>query len=248
MRKIEIRRLNQFNFILAERLEVPVKREIAGSEVVYTHKNIDKFYGTLYAAIRGYFKHLGINTPTISKSLELVKPSSPESLFIEYMERDLKELLEIFYKDKNAIKYMKEQIVEDYFANKKEISEHNTIDSICDTAVFSINEVELKGYDFDLAMSETIKEISSREQCPMQKEVWDKWKPSGKRQKNTSQDKATLYTADYENCKKNRQAKYEFSVDLNIDKNGIIFGFVEPKKNSNDIEPDRIECVSESGF
>ena len=35
---LEIKRLNQFNFILAERLEAPVEREIAGNKVIYTHK------------------------------------------------------------------------------------------------------------------------------------------------------------------------------------------------------------------
>lgn len=91
MKKInlEIKRLNQFNFILAERLDSPIEREIAGSKVVYSHKNIDKFYGTLKSAIEGYFRHLNINTPIIDKSLDLVKPSSKESIYIDYIETDL---------------------------------------------------------------------------------------------------------------------------------------------------------------
>lgn len=86
---LEIKRLNQFNFILAERLEVPVEREIAGNKVVYNHKNLEKYYGTLKGAIEGYFRHLNRNVPIIDKSLDLVKPYSKESLFIDYLERDL---------------------------------------------------------------------------------------------------------------------------------------------------------------
>tara|TARA_R110000796_G_scaffold227286_1_gene344005 strand:- start:853 stop:1140 length:288 start_codon:yes stop_codon:yes gene_type:complete len=86
---LEIKRLNQFNFILAERLDAPIEREIAGNKVIYNHKNLEKFYGTLKGAIQGYFRHLNINTPIIDKNLDLIKPNSKESLYLEYMEIDL---------------------------------------------------------------------------------------------------------------------------------------------------------------
>lgn len=57
------------------------------------------------------------------------------------------------------------------------------------------------GYDFEKCMLETIKEISSREQDPKQKEEWSKNGPSGKWQKNKQQNPDTLYKADYESCK-----------------------------------------------
>jgi hypothetical protein len=57
------------------------------------------------------------------------------------------------------------------------------------------------GYDFEKCMIETIKEISSREQDPIQKEEWSKNGPSGKWQKNKQQNPDTLYKADYESCK-----------------------------------------------
>ena len=126
---------------------------------------------------------------------KLSKPNT--KLFIENI---LEELLEICYKDKLTIQLMKDEIMEDYFGEP--LSENDTIDAINDIVVFSINEAETIGYDFDATLSETIKEISSREQCPIQKDMWKslgydntKWK------KDVNQDKDTLYKANYEGCR-----------------------------------------------
>lgn len=89
----------------------------------------------------------------------------------------------------------------DYFL-REPISESNTIDAISDIRVFAINETELMGYDAKKCIVETIKEVSSREQDPIQKEVWDKWGAGGNKwQKNKNQDPSTLYKANYEECK-----------------------------------------------
>ena len=58
------------------------------------------------------------------------------------------------------------------------------------------------GFDYDKSLREVIKEVSSREQCPIQKEEWIKYGAIGKWQKNRSQSKSTLYQADFSKAKK----------------------------------------------
>lgn len=62
-------------------------------------------------------------------------------------------------------------------------------------------QLQLLNYNVDLAMEETIKEISSRRQDPEQAHQWSINGPSGKWQKDKQQDPATLYTADYTKCR-----------------------------------------------
>ena len=127
---------------------------------------------------------------------KLSKPNT--KVFIENI---LEELLEIHYTDKKKIDYIKNDIMERYFYGNP-LSENDTIDSINDICVFSINEVETMGYDFDKTLDETIKEISSRQQDPIQKEMWAKWGyDNTKWKKDINQDKSTLYKANYEDCK-----------------------------------------------
>ena len=127
---------------------------------------------------------------------KLSKPNT--KVFIENI---LEELLEIHYTDKKKIDYIKNDIMERYFYGNP-LSENDTIDSINDICVFSINEVETMGYDFDKTLDETIKEISSRQQDPIQKDIWDKWGyDDTKWKKDINQDKSTLYKANYEDCK-----------------------------------------------
>jgi hypothetical protein len=64
---------------------------------------------------------------------------------------------------------------------------YETIDALCDLIVLATNELELMGYDLDTVMIETVKEISSRRQCPIQKIEWDEGSISGKWTKDRSQ-------------------------------------------------------------
>lgn len=57
------------------------------------------------------------------------------------------------------------------------------------------------GYLPELAMRETVLEISSRQQSPAQALDWSTNGPSGKWLKDKSQDPTTLYTADYSKCR-----------------------------------------------
>lgn len=120
-----------------------------------------------------------------------------------YVENVIEELLEIFHKDKDTINYYKARIMLDFFADKLPISTEHTLDAMQDIQVFSINEVELMGYDNLKCNDEVFKEINSRVQDPKQKKEWSlgigleqKW------QKDKLQDKSILYTADYSKCLK----------------------------------------------
>ena len=117
-----------------------------------------------------------------------------------YVSNIIEELLEIYFKNKRLIKFL-QFLIMIIFSIKKPISRLNTLDAIQDVEVFSINETELMGYNNDIALSEVVKEISSREQCPNQKEQWLKYGAVGKWQKNKNQDKNTLYQADFDKAK-----------------------------------------------
>ena len=118
-----------------------------------------------------------------------------------YVANVIEELLEIYFKNKRLIKFL-QFLIMIIFSIKKPISRLNTLDAIQDIQVFSINQTELMGYNNDIALSEVIKEVSSREQCPNQKEQWLKYGAIGKWQKNRSQNKSTLYQADFSKAKK----------------------------------------------
>lgn len=61
--------------------------------------------------------------------------------------------------------------------------------------------LEDKGYNPELALMETIKEISSRRQDPKQAEQWRLHGARGKWHKDKNQPKDTLYKANYDNAR-----------------------------------------------
>jgi len=73
-------------------------------------------------------------------------------------------------------------------------NEHEIIDGCDDLIVLSSNHIAQSGYDVDLTMKETLKEISSREGAinPATGK-WEKFK--------TPEAKAKWYKADYSRCK-----------------------------------------------
>jgi hypothetical protein len=114
----------------------------------------------------------------------------------------VEETLELMYMPKSKlIEKAKDEIVDKYFID--DTTNKEKIDAYCDLIVFSVNAIELLGYDAEKCMDETIKEISSRRQNPMQKEIWEKWGyDNTKWEKDKNQPKDTLYVANYESCKK----------------------------------------------
>jgi len=72
-------------------------------------------------------------------------------------------------------------------------NEHEIIDACDDIVVLSSNHVAQSGYDIDLTMKETLKEISSRKGAINP--------TTGKWTKDPNQDPSTLYKANYTTCR-----------------------------------------------
>lgn len=120
-----------------------------------------------------------------------------------YFQNIIEELLEPLYTKETVKNYTRDICSRYYPAHMEPIDDEAVLDSICDVQVFSINEVELMGYDNDKCMDETVKEISSRKQDPIQQELWFKSGYDGtKWMKDINQDPSTLYKADYNRGKK----------------------------------------------
>ena len=140
-------------------------------------------------------KNLTENLKEWRKNRNIINPNT--SVFVANV---IEELLEIFYDDKQEIKFLQNEIMDLYF-DKEPISELNTIDSIKDIKVFSINETEQMGYDDIKTDDEVFKHINCRRQDPIQKEQWEKFGAFGKWEKDRQQNQEEIYQPDYESCK-----------------------------------------------
>lgn len=80
---------------------------------------------------------------------------------------------------------------------------HGMIDAMADLIVIAAGETVKLGYNPELCLKQTVKEITSREQDPHQAEAWANGQrlPGEKWLKNRQQDPATLYAAEYHTCK-----------------------------------------------
>ena len=80
---------------------------------------------------------------------------------------------------------------------------HEMIDALADIIVIAAGEMVKLGFNPELCLKQTVKEITCREQDPEQaiawaagkKELGEKWL------KDPKQDPSTLYTADYSTCR-----------------------------------------------
>ena len=77
------------------------------------------------------------------------------------------------------------------------------IDAMADLIVIGAGEMVKLGYNPELCLKQTVKEIYSREQHPKQALDWANGQrlPGEKWLKNREQDPSTLYAADYSTCK-----------------------------------------------
>ncbi len=80
---------------------------------------------------------------------------------------------------------------------------HEMVDALADIIVIAAGEIVKLGFNPELCLKQTVKEISSRNQCPEQASRWamnnkqhgEKWL------KDPNQPQSTLYIADYSTCK-----------------------------------------------
>ena len=80
---------------------------------------------------------------------------------------------------------------------------HGMVDAMADLIVIAAGETVKLGYNPELCLKQTVKEISSREQDPKQAAAWVNGQrlPGEKWLKNSQQDPSTLYAAEYSTCK-----------------------------------------------
>ena len=88
---------------------------------------------------------------------------------------------------------LEEELQEFYAAASKEDS-NEMLDALCDIIVVATGAIHKMGYNPELALVETVKEITSR-QGSFNEET-------GKWQKDRNQDPSTLYKACYSNAKR----------------------------------------------
>ena len=80
---------------------------------------------------------------------------------------------------------------------------HEMVNALADIIVTAAGELVKLGFNPELCLKQTVKEISSRLQCPEQAARWamNNKQPGEKWLKNPSQPQSTLYAADYSTCK-----------------------------------------------
>lgn len=80
---------------------------------------------------------------------------------------------------------------------------HEMVDALADIIVIAAGELVKLGFNPELCLKQTVKEISSRNQCPEQASRWaaNNKQPGEKWLKDPNQPQSTLYIADYSTCK-----------------------------------------------
>lgn len=100
------------------------------------------------------------------------------------------ELFELMHYNDEECKVNVEQFMTTFYKAPEVINMNTIIDASCDMTVFNTNFTEQAGYDANIAMNETIKEISSRTGAI--NKVTGKWEKF-----KTPEAMAKWYTADY---------------------------------------------------
>ena len=112
--------------------------------------------------------------------------------------------------ERYGLTFNKEKAIEKLIEEVEELKDgkdiHDMVDALADIIVIAAGEIRKLGFDPEWALLETIKEITSRKQDPVQRAEWQ----NGRRQdgekwlKWKGQPVDTLYSADY-NIAKIRQ-------------------------------------------
>ena len=101
-----------------------------------------------------------------------------------------------------AVEKLTEEL-EEFDEGFEKADTHEMVDALADLIVIATGELVKLGFNPELCLKQTVKEISSREQSPEQASAWaagdkilgEKWL------KNPNQDESTLHQADYSTCK-----------------------------------------------
>ena len=101
-----------------------------------------------------------------------------------------------------ALAKLEEELQE--FCDAFEVNDtEGMVDALQDIIVIAAGETVKLGYNPELCLKQTVKEISSRQQDPNQAATWANGQklPGEKWLKNRQQDPSTIYTADYSTCR-----------------------------------------------
>lgn len=80
-----IRKIDNNNFCLAKKLDKPKTVTFKNKKVVYEHKNLECYFGSLYGAITHLFKKSNINI-NVSDKYKQIKPYSDEHTYMPFLE------------------------------------------------------------------------------------------------------------------------------------------------------------------
>lgn len=96
-----------------------------------------------------------------------------------------------------------EEELQEFRDEHEEGNDKGMIDALADIIVIAAGEMVKLGYNPELCLKQTIKEIFSRQQDPVQATAWVNGQkvPGEKWLKNRQQDPSTIYKADYSTCK-----------------------------------------------
>ena len=90
-----IRRLDNYNFILATELEEPKVVKIKDKEIIYRYKNMERYYGNMYYAIRGLCRLENVECPNLPSELKNIKPSSDPSTYVPFVEVRVDQIIKV---------------------------------------------------------------------------------------------------------------------------------------------------------
>lgn len=93
-----IRKLDKYNFVLSSKLKEPKIVSFNGVEVTCEYKNKELFYGNMYEAIKGMFRHNGFEAIDIDVKYKKIKPSSDSELYMPFLEVGNEQIKEIITK------------------------------------------------------------------------------------------------------------------------------------------------------
>ena len=96
-----------------------------------------------------------------------------------------------------------EEELREFHDEHKASNVEGMVDALADIIVIAAGEIAKLGYNPELCLKQTVKEITCREQDPDQATAWANGErlPGEKWLKNHEQDPSTIYKADYSTCK-----------------------------------------------
>lgn len=91
MQEVYIRKLDQYNFVLATKLKEPKIGNCKGVKLVQVYTNMKYYYGTMYEAVKGLSKVTG-KPIKLDNSLKLIKPKHDSDSYEPFIEKSFDEL------------------------------------------------------------------------------------------------------------------------------------------------------------